>query len=239
MRGCRASVTLVTTALGVFARKRAHQACAEPKFADVQERIALLSNVHHPNVVAYFACSLSEGCLDVYMEPWGPSVSVLIRNGRHGPEYVCDFMLDVLQGLLALQEGGMTHGDVKPSNVLFAHDTYKLCDCDDPLAISPNYMSAKRGRVWPDRTHDPTSDVYSVGMSAMEVLTGTTPYAELQEGVQTFYKVCHGCLPRLWSCTSRYDQQAVEAINHVLADDEHGPGLHSKHILAILSLYFT
>ena len=172
----------------------------------------MLRQVSHPNVVGYYTCSLRDGVLDVYMEPWGHSVAARVARGLYGHTYVHAFVRNVLEGVFALHHRGMTHGDVKPANILFAHDTYKLCDCEDPSSITANYMSAERGRVWLKRTHDHGSDVHAVGMSAMEVLSGETLYAELLDLVQVFFRVCSRVPPALWADTAAFDARAVASI---------------------------
>lgn len=222
MCGKHASVRLVSLKQMPAARKRSHRRSSPSTFASVQKRVASLQSVKHPNVVGYYCCSQLHGRINVYMEPWGESVGAQVARGVHGAQYVRAFLLDVMRGLFALHQGGMTHGDVKPDNILYAHHTYKLCDCDDPSSITANYMSAARGRVWPRQTHDQSSDVHSVGMSAMEVLCGETPYAELEDSRQVFFRVCSGIGAALWADTTGYEPRAVASIDHVLALAEQG-----------------
>lgn len=230
MRGSYASVQFVYFAKQKVARKRSHTRCTPDAFECVRRRVALLQQASHPNVVDYYTCSLRDGVLDVYMEPWGHSVSARVARGLYGHSYVRAFVCGVLEGVFALHHRGMTHGDVKPANILFARDTYKLCDCDDPSSITANYMSAERGRVWPQQTHGPGSDVHAVGMSAMEVLTGEIPYAELLDSLQVFFRVCSRKPPAIWADTTGFDPRAVASVECLIRPP--APGVsHDLHSL--------
>jgi serine/threonine protein kinase len=239
MRGTHASVQFVYFAKIRVARKRSHARSTHLGFERVQERVQSLQQVSHPNVVGYYTCSLRDGVLDVYMQPWGLSVAARVARGRHGPSYVHAFVRDVLLGVAALHARGMTHGDVKPANILFAHRTHKLCDCDDPASITANYMSAARGRVWPQPTHDHDSDVHAVGMSAMEVLCGETPYAELHDQLQVYYRVCTGQRPVLWAETAARDPRAVASIERLIRAPAPGTPRDVAALLAEIEVFYS
>ena len=201
----------------------------------------MLRQVSHPNVVGYYTCSLRDGVLDVYMEPWGHSVAARVARGLYGHTYVHAFVRNVLEGVFALHHRGMTHGDVKPANILFAHDTYKLCDCEDPSSITANYMSAERGRVWPLQTHNPGSDVHAVGMSAMEVLTGETPYAELHDSLQVFSRVFSRLPPAIWTDTTGFDPCAVASVKYLIRApvDALGASRELQGLLTQIALFYS
>jgi len=216
MKGKQGCVTFLTIIDSCVARKQAHQPLGRLRSTRVRQQVAGLRRVCHPNVVEYYACLEQHGRTHVYMEPWGESVRSLMGTGGHGAELVRPFLIDVLHGVQALHEHGMTHGDIKPANVVYQDGIHKLCDCDDPSTITANYMSPERGRAWPDTSFDRSSDVYSVGMSAVEVLTGLVPYEEFDSATLVFFQVCTGQMPRAVEATAGLDALAVSAITRLL-----------------------
>jgi eukaryotic-like serine/threonine-protein kinase len=105
-------------------------------------------------------------------------------------------MLQIAAGLADAHGAGVIDGDLKPSNILVAADgTIKLADfgiarvadfagADDPTRVlgSPAYMA-------PEGQADARSDLYSLGVVAYEMLTGSPPF-----GGTTYQEVMLGHL---------------------------------------------
>jgi hypothetical protein len=92
--------------------------------------------------------------------------------------------LDVTEGLRALHGDSLTHGDIKPANIVLAPDGgAKLVDFglsgmtrrDETGAIlgTPHYIAPELVRGALDT---PASDIYSLGATLYHVLTGRTPF---------------------------------------------------------------
>ncbi len=131
----------------------------------------------------------------------GPNLAVLIRaEGPLPPRAAAAIAAAVADGLAAVHGAGLIHRDVKPSNVLF--DTTspgpkeltndpgrpKLADfglarddlgptsltAEGAIAGTPAYLSPEQARG--DDSVDSRTDVYSLGVTLYEMLTGETPF---------------------------------------------------------------
>ena len=100
----------------------------------------------------------------------------LERNGerRRLPVAKCIAIAIMLaRGLQILHEGGFTHRDVRPSNIIFVNDVPKLADIDllaghDPALASyiPKHYAA------PEGAHSTQADIFSLGKTLYEMCTG-------------------------------------------------------------------
>ncbi len=177
------------------------------------EREAQLSaRLHHPHVVAVF---------DVVDEPktgehWlvmeyvdGVTLAELVRaRGPLSPEEAAPLLGQAADGLAAAHAAGITHRDVKPSNILVGHDgQVRLTDfgiarvvsdvsltqtgmmTGSPSYLAPEVATGSRG--------DAASDVWSLGATAYHLLAGRPPYDVGDQPLATLYRIVHDDPPRL------------------------------------------
>jgi serine/threonine protein kinase len=172
----------------------------------------LSARLHHPHVVAVF---------DVVAEPdtgerWlvmeyidGTTLAELVRAGRPLPaDRAASLLGQAADGLLAAHAAGITHRDVKPSNILVAaDDQVKLTDfgiarrsadpsltrtglvTGSPAYIAPEVASGGRG--------DEAADVWSLGATAFHVLAGRPPYDAGDHLLAMLYRIVNEEPPRL------------------------------------------
>jgi eukaryotic-like serine/threonine-protein kinase len=109
---------------------------------------------------------------------------------RPGPHQVAAWVAEVADALHAAHAAGLIHRDVKPGNILIDGRTNRAKLTDFGLARAqsgqsrmtregficgtPTSMSPEQARG--DLDLDPRSDIYSVGSTLYESLTGVTPY---------------------------------------------------------------
>ncbi|KAG5469513.1 hypothetical protein LSCM1_02736 [Leishmania martiniquensis] len=158
----------------------------------IVDEVRLFANLHHENVVQYLSLYVSESYVIEIMElvPGGSLDTLLKSFGSLRPESVRRYLRDIVRGLNYLHTANIVHCDIKPHNVLLAMDgqcklsdfgsaiaraTSSICKIDDVLEMrgTPGYMAPEvaRGDV-------PTmkSDVYSLGITILDLLTGKLPW---------------------------------------------------------------
>ena len=98
------------------------------------------------------------------------------------------FLRQVSQGIVALHQEGWIHADIKPANVIVAADGHATLidfglarriaadDRDTPCPFVGTLTYAAPEMISPVREIDCQADVYSLGVTAYEVLTGKTPF---------------------------------------------------------------
>ncbi|MEM7387012.1 MAG: PEGA domain-containing protein, partial [Verrucomicrobiota bacterium] len=85
-----------------------------------------------------------------------------------------------------LHENGLTHRDVKPSNVIFVHGKPRLADIGLVAESGQHSFVGTEGFAPPEGPGSPGADLYSLGMVLYELLTGKDrlDFPELPEEVK-------------------------------------------------------
>lgn len=126
----------------------------------------------------------------------GGSVATLVGDFGPLPAPLTAVLLDqLLSALESIHSEGVVHRDVKPANLLldatgaaaphlWLGDFGIAAGVDEPRLTQGPYALGTPGYLAPEvRQHgwhpDPRADLFSAGMSAVEMLTGTAPEAEL------------------------------------------------------------
>jgi len=118
----------------------------------------------------------------------GGTLRELLRErGPMPPHAVAAVLAPMLDGLAVAHEAGLVHRDIKPENVLISDSgQVKIADFGLVRAVaeakitSTSVILGTAAYLSPEQVStgdaDPRSDVYSVGILAYELLTGTTPF---------------------------------------------------------------
>lgn len=118
----------------------------------------------------------------------GGTLRELLRErGPMPPHAVAAVLAPMLDGLAVAHQAGLVHRDIKPENVLISDGgDVKIADFGLVRAVaeakitSTSVILGTAAYLSPEQVStgdaDPRSDVYSVGILAYELLTGTTPF---------------------------------------------------------------
>jgi len=98
--------------------------------------------------------------------------SDLDERGRLSVEECIDVGANLADGLHYLHQRGLTHRDVKPSNVIFVEGVAKLADIGLVAASGQRTFVGTEGFVPPEGPGSPEADTYSLGMVLYEISTG-------------------------------------------------------------------
>ena len=150
--------------------------------AKLRSEHALFSQLHHPNLIAYY--DLLEDHDKVYL------VLEYCAGGHLKPPYevgdVRKIMTGVLLGLQYLHSQGIAHHDIKPANILLTHDrTPKLSDfgiAEQTLSTHPGQCHSTYGtpafqppevvNLSSNQTYDGyAADIWSLGIVLYYLLT--------------------------------------------------------------------
>jgi eukaryotic-like serine/threonine-protein kinase len=163
--------------------------------------IQLLASLHHPNITALHTAFRYEGELIMIMEfVEGLTLSAKLNASPMMLGMSLNYTQQVLAGLAYAHERGVIHRDVKPSNIMISNNgQVKLLDFGLAVPLlgpeltrtgtvlgSLHYMSPEQ--VLGEQI-DARSDVYSVGVTLYQLITGRVPFDGASE-----YSIANGHL---------------------------------------------
>ena len=206
-------------------------------FADIEVQFSIrnearaLAAIRHPGVVSVYALGVHAGVDYMVMEHVS-GVTLAHHLERLGASVPIPERLDVLvaiaDGLAAIHRAGISHGDIKPENILLAAsgrvvltDLGLVRAAYEPdrgiVAGTPDYMAPEifSGRQLGTERH--LADVYAFGVLAYRVLAGALPYNG-QDPVDVLLLHADAPVPRLGDAVN-VPKRLSELVSQLMAKD--------------------
>ena len=168
----------------------------EEAFADrFMKEARLAASLTHRNIATVYDFKIEKDYACIIMEYLPNSVDkILHRNGPLSPPRASQITIHAAEALQHAHNNGVVHRDIKPHNILLSPEgmakvtDFGIARASDLISTTdtvgtPVYMSPEQCRR--ENVSDVRSDIYSLGVSFYEMLSGHPPfqgsYQELTE----------------------------------------------------------
>merc|ERR1719411_39136 len=188
------------------------------QIADIQQEAAIMSQLRHANIVSCYTSFVVRDELWLVM-PFvsGGSISYILSHSLQGrfskgikdENILCGILKDTLLGVQYMHNQGRIHRDIKGRNILIDGEdgTAMLADFGVSGALLEGGLK-KRGRntmtgtpcwmapeVMKHQRYNHKADIWSLGITALELAFATTPYTKLKSPMKVMMEIMDGKSP--------------------------------------------
>lgn len=176
----------------------------------LRNEIALMKRLYHPNIVQYYGCQEERvnNTLNIFMElVSGGSLNTFVKKFKTIPlPTVRQWTYQIVCGVKYLHDSGIVHRDIKGDNVLVSLEgIIKLADfgcskaIDDVCSkthgcqtmVGTPYWMAPEVIKCEGSGYGVKSDIWSIGCTVVEMITGKPPWPECNSMWAAVYKIAH------------------------------------------------
>ncbi|CAK5267814.1 unnamed protein product [Mycena citricolor] len=181
----------------------------EDEVTTLMREVDLVKRLSHPSIVKYEGMARDQDTLNIVLEyvENGSLGQTLKAFGKLNERLVASYVVKILEGLHYLHSSDVVHCDLKAANILTTKNgNVKLSDFGVSLNLramereikdvagTPNWMAPE---VIELKGASPKSDIWSLGCTVVELLTGRPPYAEIANSMSVMFRIVEDDSPPL------------------------------------------
>ncbi|KAG8768166.1 GTP-binding protein Rho1 [Ceratobasidium sp. 428] len=201
---------------------------ASDRFQLIAREIHAWSKCHHDNVLELIGLTQHRGKLAV-VAPWIENGNLRQYLGKNPDVDRLDLCLQITRGLAYLHSHDMVHGDLKGANVLISDaGVPKLADFGNTKlkeqtlqlttqTTTPFSLRWAAPEILNNSPCSVAADVYALGMTIYEIVTGDVPYADKTDTAVLVEVLYHQRLPS-WNSGTVWVENGKDQLWQLMCD---------------------